>query len=188
MIIGLGGLARSGKDTFFEHAFLYFKRKGISAKRFAFADELKKEINDTCISLYGISAFTNDEKEKEAIRPVLVAHGMIRRGSSNGLHWINKIKTKIKKNSEEGGVSIITDSRFENEIREINSIGGKSIHITREGNNPPNEEERENDPKVRELSLYKFHWKDFGNEANEYPEKMVFSFLDLAREKDKWMI
>jgi len=178
MIIGLGGLARSGKDTFFNYASLFFKERGICAKRFAFADELKKEINDVCISLYGISSLTNDEKEKETIRPILVSHGMIRRKTSKGLYWINKIKNEIERDSFNGKVSVITDIRFENEIKVINAMGGKSIHITRENNIAPNQEESENDPRVKDLSLYKFSWADFNCKDEEYPREMVFSFLE----------
>ena len=178
MIIGLGGLARSGKDTFYDYTSLFFKEKGVSVKRFAFADELKKEVDSFCVDSYGISAFTDDEKEKEIIRPILVAHGMIRREASEGLYWINKIKNEIKENSYAGKISVITDVRFENEIKEINSMGGKSIHITRENNIAPNQEETENDPKVKSLSLYSFTWEDFNRKDEDYPKDMVFTFLE----------
>ena len=70
MIMGLCGLACSGKDTFFKFAKEHCLMNGISCNRFAFADELKKEINDSLKAKLNISAFTEDSKEKELIRPL----------------------------------------------------------------------------------------------------------------------
>lgn len=44
MIIGISGVARSGKDTLANNFVKIFKSLGIKAKRQALADELKKEV------------------------------------------------------------------------------------------------------------------------------------------------
>ena len=45
-IIGITGLARCGKDSFFNMASDILKNEGIKTKRFAFADCLKSECNE----------------------------------------------------------------------------------------------------------------------------------------------
>ena len=146
MIIGLSGLARCGKDSFFILAQKYYKSIGITCHRFAFADELKKELDTFLINNFGISAFSEDEKEKKIIRPLLVSYGMAKRETSNGMYWISQIEPHIEKYMTPHEHAIVTDVRFGNEVDKINSMGGLSIHITREGNSPPNEEEAVNDP------------------------------------------
>jgi len=44
MIIGVSGVARSGKDTLANNFVKIFKKIGIKAKRYALADELKREV------------------------------------------------------------------------------------------------------------------------------------------------
>ena len=73
-IIGVCGHARSGKDTFCEHAKSILSKKKIGAARAAFADELKKDLDDLCRHKIGISAFTQDSKEKDIIRPLGPQH------------------------------------------------------------------------------------------------------------------
>ena len=96
MIIGLCGLARSGKDSFFRFS-EDFNLNDKSNVRLAFADELKKETDFFLRSNFGISSFSDDPEEKKIIRPILVAYGMQKRVVSNGLYWVNKIEEEIKK-------------------------------------------------------------------------------------------
>ena len=178
MIIGVCGLARSGKDTFFDFAEEYYNDKNIKCKRFAFADELKKEIDKSLRSKFNISAFTQDPKEKEIIRPHLVSHGMEKRESSEGCYWIEKIENKVLDFSNQNKIAIITDARFENEVDWINNKNGISIHITRVGNMPPNDEEKANDPRVKSKSLHKFAWMDFPEFPCIEAKIVIFNFLD----------
>ena len=152
---------------------------GISCNRFAFADELKKEINDSLKAKLNISAFTEDSKEKELIRPYLVSHGMKKRESSNGYYWIDKIKDKVANFSDKKNITIITDVRFVNEVDWINDAGGTSVHISRQGNIPPNEEEKENDPKVMRKCRHRFNWLDFPEFPCSDARITVFNFLDI---------
>jgi len=175
MIVGLCGLARSGKDSFFEFSenFIFNENPNI---RLAFADELKKELDNFLRGSFGIGSFSDNDKEKDIIRPILVAYGMQKRVVSNGLYWINKIEQEIKRFENEYNF-FITDVRFPNEVSKIKDLGGKCIYIEREGNKPPNKEEEENDPIVRGMCDYHFKWKNFCDFNSSNPEKLVIKFL-----------
>ena len=177
MIIGLSGLARCGKDSFFSFAKDFFLKNDIECKRFAFADELKAECEDFLLKNFSISPWTDDDEEKKIIRPLLVSYGMAKREISNGTYWVLKIKKQIEDFSGVKNYSIITDVRFKNEVDIINKLGGITIHITREGNQPPNEEERINDPIVKSKCKELFSWQDFENFPDEKTNEMVCNFL-----------
>jgi len=162
MIVGLCGLARSGKDTFFKYCEnLDFNEK--PNVRHAFADKLKQELDSFLRSKFSISSFTNDDWEKEVIRPILVSYGMQKRLVSQGLYWINQVEKEIKRFENEYN-HFITDVRFPNEIKKIKEMGGKCIYINKKGNKPANKEESENDPLVKNLCDYNFEWEVFSKE------------------------
>lgn len=173
MIVGLCGLARAGKDTFFGYCknLQFNKNPNI---RHAFADKLKEELDLFLRSNFSISSFTEDAWEKEVIRPILVSYGMQKRFVSQGLYWINKVENEIQRFRDEYN-HFITDVRFPNEIKKIKEMGGICIYINKNGNNPANKEEAENDPLVRELCDYHFEWEDFSKEP--FDSSCIDSFL-----------
>ena len=162
-IIGISGLARSGKDSFYELSKPYLENNKIRHERIAFADELKSECDPFLKKNVGISAFTNDNKEKEIIRPLLVTYGTHIRRKLNPRCWIEKIEPKLK-NSKDKDVFFITDVRFKNEIDWVHDMGGLSIHITRQGIFPPNEDEKQNDPILKKTSKAKISWGNLSEE------------------------
>ena len=103
---------------------------------------------------------------------------MQKRLISNGLYWINKIEKEVNRNSHDYNL-FITDVRFPNEVLKIKEMGGFCIHVEREGNEPPNLEEKENDPIIKKESDYNFKWSDF--DQNQDPALIVEKFL---REKN----
>lgn len=159
-IIGISGLARSGKDSFYNFSKPYLDSKKIKHQRLAFADELKNECDPFLKKNVGISAFTDDDKEKEIIRPLLVTYGTHIRRKLNPNCWIEKIEPRVK-NSKHNEIFFITDVRFKNEIDWVHQMEGLSIHVTRSGIDPPNEDERANDPILKELSKVKVSWNNF---------------------------
>ena len=177
MIVGLSGLARCGKDSFFNFSKELFDEKYIKCKRLAFADELKKELDSFLQDNFRISSFTESTEEKEIIRPIMVSYGMAKRQLSNGLYWIAKIEKQLNILKDECKYHFITDVRFPNEIQKIKDMNGISIHITRDSNLPPNEEEALNDPIVKKLSDYNFYWENFDNVASKKPKLLVEQFL-----------
>ena len=164
-IIGVSGLARSGKDTFFEMSVRMKSEYGKNIRRYAFADELKKECDHYLISEYGISAFSNDTDEKKIIRPYLVLYGTEKRNEDMN-YWVNKVQEKIEKDKTSKAI-FITDVRYENEINWIKSLNGINIHVERVGNKPPNEEEKKNDPLLKKMCNFRLRWNDFNKPTNK---------------------
>ena len=171
VVIGVGGYARSGKDTFVKIAKKIFKEHGYSSIRLAFADALKEEIDPFLKEYYGISAWTEDPDEKKVIRPLLVAHGCQKR-VQNPTYWIEKIDAALENIHFNEDVAFISDCRFPNEADWIhNKWGGWFVHVKKFSmkeahptnqvtwaidtsriflakvmDEAPNEEERHNDP------------------------------------------
>jgi hypothetical protein len=163
-IIGLCGVARCGKDTFFSFAEGILENSGIKCERLAFADELKTDLDAFLKLKMGIEAFTEDRMEKSIIRPVLVAYGAAMRDLSEGMYWIDKLEPKIQLNIASGICSIITDVRYKNELSWIHGYeNSSSLYIERDGLAPANEEEAANDPDLREFSYNQISWETFGS-------------------------
>ena len=163
-IIGISGLARSGKDSFYEFCKPLLDQEGIGHRRMAFADELKEEV-DTILSKYvGISAFTEDTEEKKIIRPLLVTYGTHIRRKMNPDCWIEKVRGKMRRLEKSEEIVFITDVRFKNEIEWVHKEGGSSIHVSRSGIVPPNEDEKQNDPILRKESNFRIKWNNFDTE------------------------
>ena len=173
-IIGLCGAARTGKDTFFDHAQKYLKDNyNIVAARYAFADALKQDINEFLIAKTGITAYTARASEKKLIRPMLVAYGAMMREMTDGSYWINNAEKDLDQNKYFDRVTFITDVRYENEYEMIKERGGICIHLKRIGADHnlidyANEEEAKNDPIVESRAEEKITWNTFGEEAKPY--------------------
>lgn len=170
MIIGISGVARSGKDTLANNFVNIFKSLGIKAKRYAFADELKREVRPFLKKKTGIDPFTKDDEEKKIIRPFLVAYGTNIRRALNKDCWIQTLKSYIKQDE----IAIISDVRYENEAEWVKE-NGFLIHIARldKDNNliaPPNAEEAENDPILQAKADISYVWQTVeGNSDKNNP-------------------
>lgn len=142
-VLGISGLARSGKDTFVGIAKNILTKNGYTPIRIAFADELKKEAQAMLkANKFSASVYTEDSEAKKLIRPLLVWWGCQRRyESEGGAHWVNTadslMKSDIKVLTDKGIPSenlvfLVSDVRFENEAKWIqNSWGGVVIHLKR---------------------------------------------------------
>jgi len=182
--IGVGGLAKAGKDLFCKIAINLLNEKKITSVKFAFADELKDDLDSFLREKYGISSWTYDPKEKELIRGMLVAHGCCKRNQTGGKYWIDKLQDKIYS----FGLSLpqvvfVSDVRFSNEVDFIHSLNGKFIHLSKyrlhrcekEGYQqkiekifclPPNDEEKLNDPIIKKMADYILEWEDIQGSIN----------------------
>jgi len=164
-VIGLCGSARSGKDTFFNFAERFPLPNGRKIRRVAFADELKKDLNNFLVSKLGISAWTDKDEEKAIIRPIMVAYGEAMRDKTEGRYWIEKIRKKLETNETNGNISVITDVRYANEIDFLNTFpNSKCIYIERLGVRPANDEEESNDASLRKKATNFLSWRTFGPE------------------------
>jgi len=193
MVLGISGVAGSGKDTFF--SILSAK---IDCKRYSLADELKREVQPWCMEHYDIDSFDCSRKEKEIIRPFLVFHGLQKRNATNGRYWIEKISNKIL-NSKENN-KIITDIRFDDyENDEVSwlkdELGGVLVHISQFSTPPPsrwsslsvekeykepaNSEEARNNPKLKEKADFLIEWpilestQDIEEELSPYVDEFI---------------
>ena len=170
-VIGLGGIAQSGRDFFFANLKKTTKRNVI---RFAIADELKKELFSLIKNTYNVDIFNCSAEDKEKIRPMLLSHGKIRRNDSKGRYWINKISEKVKDAAkDEKNIVVITDIRYdefaEDEVDWVKKeLNGFFVHISKYTEDkgvkvfglPPNEDEAINNPKLIEKADYLIQWPD----------------------------
>jgi hypothetical protein len=140
MIIGLGHVARSGKDTA-AHALV----AKLGFRRIAFADALKRVALDldpyigrTVIGMgeWRMSDATQDGKAWESakdtepeVRRILQALGMAVRTHIGGDVWIRAVFDHIKL----GEKIVIPDVRFLNEAEAIQAQGGMVFRIDRPG-------------------------------------------------------
>jgi hypothetical protein len=168
MVIGLTGVARCGKDTFYSILKKYLKEKNIESKRIALADALKKELEDFVEKKFKINLNTCEGSDKELIRPLMVAYGKCRRIQSEGKYWTSLIDQEIKNLKEKNIVPIVTDVRYieykDDEYSWIKNHDGILIHLSRKLNDgslvpPANIEEKSNDNKLKAVADYCISWE-----------------------------
>ena len=179
-IIGVGGFARSAKDTFVGIARIILEKNGYTSQKMSFADALKRDLEGWLNEKYGIRVWTSNDEEKALIRPFLVAHGCGKRTQTQGKHWIDKIDEQIRngitcnKEVDDKHIFFISDVRFRNEADWIHEKwAGELIHLkrwsikeVRDGHGykvfdvAPNDEERLQDPLVIEVADQNVEWEN----------------------------
>jgi len=167
-MIGLTGVARAGKDTFYSILNKYLKEKNISTQRLALADELKKELADFVEKKFKFDLNKCDGHDKEMIRPLMVAYGKCRRTQSDGKYWTSLVDSRVKELKREKIIPIITDIRYieykEDEYSWLKAHNGILIHISRKLDDgsyipPANIEEKSNDNKLKAVADYCISWE-----------------------------
>lgn len=167
-MIGITGVARSGKDTFYTILKKFFKLKGIDSERIALADELKKELGDFVEKKFKIDLNKCDGSEKELIRPLMVAYGKCRRVQTDGKYWTSIVESKIKELKIKNIIPIVTDIRYieykEDEYAWLKKHNGILIHISRKLEDgsfvpPANIEEKSNDTKLKAVADFTIFWE-----------------------------
>ena len=159
-VIGLCGVAQSGKDTFCKHAIKLFKEQDVQCERISFADALKADVDPFLKAKVGISAFTNDSEEKSLIRDFLVAYGTKLMRKIDDRCWIDKVSNKVQDNITNDIITIITDIRYPNEI--------EWVHISRiqDGEHipPANSEESNYNPLLKSKADSSLNWATMDDE------------------------
>lgn len=176
-LIGITGFARSGKDTFYQRAAGLLSKEGHSSTRIAFADALKNELNELLTTHTGISAFTEEDKDKELIRPLLVTYGTHIRRHLNQNCWIEKVQPRVMHHLNEDDYVFITDVRYENEAQWITSQQGTLVSISRYGIKPANHEEHKQSIRMKKYIKYNIDWPTFGDENIHECDSQVLPFL-----------
>jgi len=190
-VIGISGVAGSGKDLFYTILSRYVK-----CKRYALADKLKLEVNSFCKRHYKIDLFNCNREEKESIRDLLVFHGTHKRKLSDGKYFtreLNKIiKKDIKSKTLDGdALIVVTDIRYDeykqDEIYWLKKLmNGVLCHVSQyemkllEGRSrktkafrlPVNAEEEREDPKLKAVADAIIEWPTIEGNMIEIEKKL----------------
>jgi len=206
--IGIGGVARSGKDTLSRLLARELESLGNSCSILSLADPLKQELDDFCYENFGITATTDKTEEKLIIRDLLVGYGAAKRKLTEGRYFTEEADRRMLHSKRD--VVIIPDMRYdEYEKDEVHWLkqehGGVLIHLSRfefdvieeleDGNwtglngrsfvKPANAHEEANDPRLSEKSDYKLSWPTFKKKSDEmclpYVEKIAQWLIDTGK-------
>ena len=164
LIFGIAGVARCGKDTLGKHLINKLDKNKLPCLNISFASALKSDLDKFLLEKFKISAFTENNFEKDLIRPLLVTYGTEVCRKIDQDYWIKKIDKKVKSSIDNKIIVVITDVRYENEAKWIKQNGGFIIHLSRIGQKPANFQEKVNDPILRKTADYKIRWKTFTDE------------------------
>ena len=165
-VIGIGGVARSGKDTFAAILETKLQQAGRTATRIALAAPLKQHCDKFLTENLGISAFTQIPEEKLIIRPFLVWYGDAQRKRTNGKYWTDLASKAINETNYD--YYIITDIRYDvfekDELQWLkDDWNGTLCHISKYITQyqvvpPANEHEAVNDPKIKSAAHHIVEW------------------------------
>jgi dephospho-CoA kinase len=167
-ILGISGVATSGKDTLCQLIIEYFKTKNIECKRLALADKLKEDLFPFIKEKFNINIFDPNAEEKRITRPILVSYGKAKRILSEGKHWTNLLEKNVRELQKENIVPIVTDIRYheypEDEYFWLKKLNGILVHISRYDTigsiiKPANIEEETNDLEIKRIADIKYNWQ-----------------------------
>ena len=187
-MIGISGLARSGKDTLAKYlSEVIWEDIGIRPQVYSFADKIKWHLKDVISDHYGISAYTEDTEEKKIIRDILVCHGETMKKIHGKTVWADLMFKNLNK-GETKHFPIIPDVRFDFEAKYIQEKGGQVVHISKIGNLPPNKIEEENDPLCRESANVHHTWGVYAPDKMHHCKDHASILWQMLKEdnEDKW--
>jgi hypothetical protein len=183
-VIGLGSIARCGKDSCFN-----ILSKYLNAKRFSFADELKEALNPLCMKYHGISAFTQNDSAKNVLRPLMVEFGCSVR-ACNRRAWIDKVKIKMEAELRNGyDYFVITDLRFDEFEDDEYSFVKKELNglVVNVDRIMPNGKLLEPSNMVESRNYYKIKDKSdvslLASDLDELEEQIIGKILPILKEK-----
>lgn len=194
-VIGLSGVAGSGKDLFYSLCRTSSSAESLwPVKKFSIANALKDECFSFIYENYGININNCTWEEKDSVRKILVAHGEIKRDLSKGTHWFEKLTEDIINAKKTHKTVFVTDIRFnEYDYDEVqwlrNTLDGFLVHISKfsideeQGeiiHHPAaNSSEAKNDPSLIRTCDYELQWEDISNLADAAEkEKKLCSAID----------
>ena len=127
-VIGVSGPARVGKDVYCR---VLKTRYGTGAAIDSIARPIKEMCDEACLDLYGISAFTEDDPDKEKVRDYLVQTGEYYR-TVDPLYWVSRMwNTKPVCDT-----LIVSSVRYKEEAEFLQERGGEIVMLSREGVEP----------------------------------------------------
>ena len=185
-VIGICGVARSGKDTLARCIKKYLNSRGKSVEIHSLAKPLKNDLAPLVKAKFGLDIHELSDENKNILRPLMVAYGFALRKKSKGKYFTEMADHFIKFHFNIDSI-IIPDIRYteypEDENVWITKYDSKLIHVSRvlpDGSilQPPNEDERRNDPILAGEADMVVRWGDMSEEeCYEFLEKG--GFFDL---------
>ena len=181
-VVGISGVARSGKNLLCDLLRESLRVKGITSKQFALATELKNDCKEFLQNKCNMDVWTDITQDKSRFRDFLVWYGSLKRQQSNGRYWIEKLNSRLE--SYSGDVAFITDVRYDSYNKDefywiTEEKQGVVIHLKRIINNmyvePANDHEKFNDRKIQRKSDINIVWRTFDD---PYSEKSVMKIID----------
>lgn len=187
LIIGVSGTANTGKNLFADILTEILNKKYFLVEQFALADKLKQDVAD----ILNIDPKYIHGETKEKIRATLVHYAKEKRKATKGRYFINYLTPKIRNSTAE--IVLITDIRYDDFLKDEiywlkNELNGILVHLTKytivgKGQDiklinfpPANEEEKRNDPKLKEKADYCIKWPHAGGAAKNLRNKYVVPF------------
>lgn len=166
--IGISGIARAGKDTLAGCFKKIIEREfDCEVEIVSLAKQLKSDLEEVISSNFDFDVHTENTKDKNLIRPILVAYGESMKEKWGDKIWIQKLTKSLEKRKEKK-FYILADVRFDFEaIYLIERYNAEIIHISKDGNKYVNEIEKINDPLVQELSHQKQTWPPYHPDEHE---------------------
>ena len=188
--IGIGGVARSGKDSFANNLLDILKENNFNAIKSSLAEPLKHDCKEFISSKLGLDVWTDKTEEKAIFREMLVWYGKVKRQQSEGQYWTNLLTKRVEIEAPE--ICIVPDVRYlqypEDEVFWLkNKMNGILIHIERKDINgdivpPANMDESINDKLIKDNADYSVVWPtyapdDLSSLANEV-KKVYHEFIE----------
>ena len=192
--VAFTGFARSGKDSFC----LEFQTQledfcpNLKAETLSFANQIREEAGVFIQEQFGISAWTEEDSDKEIIRHFLRGYGMSKRTKDN-LYFVKKLQERINTLHSSTDVFIISDLRFaqfdKDELSWLKEKRNKlHVHISRfkaddEGGlikvEAPNEDEAANNDKLEKAAdiVLNIPWEDSLDEFNTVVKEQTQNLL-----------
>ena len=170
--IGIGGVARAGKDSFANSLLNLLRLDGYRTIRSSLAEPLKHDCKEFISTKLGLDVWTDNTQEKAIFREMLVWYGKVKRQQTDGKYWTDLLTKKIEIESPD--ICIVPDIRYlqypEDEVYWLkDKMKGCLIHVQRKDVNgdivpPANMDESINDFLIRDHADYQLEWNTVGVE------------------------
>lgn len=186
-LIGIAGVARSGKDTAARCIKKFLEERGKNVQIYSLATPLKSDLRPLVSMKFKLDIFDLTDEDKLILRPLMVAYGGALRKKTNGKYFTSIADSFIKMNQEIDYL-IVPDIRYceypEDENVWLTKYDSKFLHVSRflaDGSilAAPNEDERRNDPILADEANISIRWGGLSEEGcyKFLEENKIFELL-----------
>jgi len=180
--IVIGSTARAGKDSLANILVTNLTKRGFNAVKRSLATPLKENCDEFLRGEFDISAFTEDNKYKELIRPILVGVGSVHRRLSEGQYFTWKLSDWVRDQNPKPDFVITADLRYatypNDELQWFKSHNSYIIDVERLDENgklipPANRDEMINSQIIKRAANEVLLWKSYGNQVTAEMQEIV---------------